>query len=211
MLSLMLPRKSINRPKPQKQKPSVDEQQPKSRPKPLAKLFKKSSSRRASSISSSNTEASHPHTTLDSPPLPVEGVSVWNAAGQDIRTLQQRNTSTSNLSSTSTLLELPATRPALPHSPVRQSGDSYEAFLSHAQDMERRRHERDSMMAQAWLKAEERRRASRSWPSDPWRGGFGPPASDARYGGAGAFSPRRVSSGEDGVRGWLGRNGLVGR
>jgi len=55
-----------------------------------------------------------------------------------------------------------------------------------------------------------------SWPSDPWRGGFGPPSSGVvfgrRDGGVRALNPRRVAhDGEEGVRGWLGRNGLVGR
>jgi len=70
-------------------------------------------------------------------------------------------------------------------------------------------------MARAWMKAEERRKASLNWPNDPWRGGFGPPSSGVvfgrRDGGVAAFNPRKISNGEDGVRGWLGRNGLIGR
>lgn len=72
-------------------------------------------------------------------------------------------------------------------------------------------------MAHAWMKAEQRRRESRNWPSDPWRGGFGPPTSGRdvgfvrRDGGVQALSPRKVDSNDSGVRGWLSRNGLTGR
>jgi hypothetical protein len=61
----------------------------------------------------------------------------------------------------------------------------------------------------------------RTWPHDPWRGGFGPPAGYVRpnaravlrkektrgreIGEGGGLNPRR----EGGVKGWLGRNGLV--
>ncbi|KAE8446501.1 hypothetical protein EG329_011964 [Mollisiaceae sp. DMI_Dod_QoI] len=224
-----------------------DEHKPKNNPRSLAmRLFNrdrkhkssKPKSTRSSMISDSTSTSSstaprsrtHPYSTLPTPVSPrvVESVSVWNAAGQDITTLpmsrQQANTSTSNLSTTSTLLDLPpSANPPLPHDrpaprpPIHQSSDSYEAFISRAQEAEIRRNERDAIMAHAWMKAEERRRASRSWPNDPWRGGFGPPSSSVGYGtgrrdgGARALNPRRVPSGDDGVRGWLGRNGLVSR
>jgi hypothetical protein len=168
----------------------------------------------SSSTSTPDTTPTHPHATLPLPPAPVESisVSVWNAAGQDISTLPTRhpNHSSSNLSTTSTLLEIhtPAPVPA-PQSPVRQSVDSYGAFISEATEADERR----ERMKRAWLKAEERRRASLNWPNDPWRGGFGPPSNGVifgrRDGGASALNPRRVSNSEDGIRGWLGRNGLV--
>jgi hypothetical protein len=58
---------------------------------------------------------------------------------------------------------------------------------------------------------------SRTWPHDPWRGGFGPPVGyvsrnpravlrkERVMGEGGGLNPRR----EGGVKGWLGRNGLV--
>jgi len=229
--------------------PNPDEHKQKNNPKALAmrlfnrdrksKTSSKPKSNRSSMISDSTSTSSstvprsrtHPYSSLPTPTSPrvVEHVSVWNAAGQDITSLpmsrQQANTSTSNLSTTSTLLELPPSanpaplpydRPA-PRPPIQQSSDSYEAFISRAQEAEIRRNEQDAIMAHAWRKAEERRRASKSWPNDPWRGGFGPPSSGVvfgtgrRDGGAGALNPRRIPSGDDGVRGWLGRNGLVGR
>lgn len=73
------------------------------------------------------------------------------------------------------------------------------------------------MMAHAWMKAEQRRRESRNWPNDPWRGGFGPPSNGGglvfgrRDGGVQALNPKRIESNDSGVRGWLGRNGMVGR
>lgn len=179
------------------------------------------------------------YSSLASPPLSplsprvVESASVWNAAGQDITTLptRHRNTSSSNLSTTSTLLELPPSAPTPappqnnrysapptnyypPSSPVRESSDSYEAFLGRAQEQDRRR---DAVMTHAWMRADERRKASRNWPSDPWRGGFGPPNRGnngmlgRRDGGVQALNPKRINSNDSGVRGWLGRNGLVGR
>jgi hypothetical protein len=60
---------------------------------------------------------------------------------------------------------------------------------------------------------------SRSWPHDPWRGGFGPPTGyvspnprpglrkkEREMGDGGGLNPRREGGG---VKGWLGRNGLV--
>jgi len=109
------------------------------------------------------------------------------------------NTSSSNLSTTSTLYEqLPSQQPA---------PSSYEIFL---------------FQAQIAARAEAQERGSRSWPHDPWRGGFGPPAGfvsptpkavlrekertgERLMGEGGGLNPRR----EAGVKGWLGRNGLV--
>ncbi len=64
--------------------------------------------------------------------------------------------------------------------------------------------EREQRMVRAWIRAEEERRMaalqnSRSWPHDPWRGGFGPPSSAGRevglgIGMAGGIAPRRVES-----------------
>jgi len=94
---------------------------------------------------------------------------------------------------------------------MRLSEEPYGAFLLEARDADVRR----ERMARAWIKAEERRKASLNWPNDPWRGGFGPPSSGVvfgrRDGGVAAFNPRKVPNGEDGIRGWLGRNGLIGR
>jgi len=89
--------------------------------------------------------------------------------------------------------------------------------------------ERDAIMALAWVKAEERRRAttSRSWEHDPWRGGFGPasprehdrPRAQVVLGvqtaqgstGVAALSPRigSGSGGRSGVRERLSRRGLL--
>jgi hypothetical protein len=95
--------------------------------------------------------------------------------------------------------------------PVQQISP-YEQYLAQARVAEaRRRH--------AWEKAAERRHASLSWPHDPWRGGFGPPARDmgntyerslTRDGGSAALNPSRGRS-ESGVRGWLSQNGLIRR
>jgi hypothetical protein len=43
----------------------------------------------------------------------------------------------------------------------------------------------EQRMMRAWIRAEEERRfmamqQSRSWPHDPWRGGFGPPSGSVR-------------------------------
>jgi hypothetical protein len=81
--------------------------------------------------------------------------------------------------------------------------------------------EREQRMVRAWIRAEEERRMaalqnSRSWPHDPWRGGFGPPSSAGRevglgIGMAGGMAPRRVETprpktsrgGVQGVKVWL--------
>jgi hypothetical protein len=85
-------------------------------------------------------------------------------------------------------------------------------------------------MVRAWVRAEEERRymamqQSRSWPHDPWRGGFGPPSSNVRADGGlgigmnvgGNFPPRAQrnreepqrpktsGSGVQGVKVWLRR------
>ncbi|KAF4624787.1 hypothetical protein G7Y89_g13384 [Cudoniella acicularis] len=138
------------------------------------------------------------------------------AAGPSQEYLQpEANISTTNLSTTSTLLPTPNKRYSTPEM-------TYEAFLSQAREDERRRAERrarEEAMVMAWIAAEERRiaaeSASRSWPNDPWRGGFGP--SDAERAArrvkdreARGLRPRREGSGSDGVRGWLERNRLIG-
>jgi hypothetical protein len=104
---------------------------------------------------------------------------------------QQRNISTSNLSTTSTLI--PTTTSSRPNKPTRTT--SYEAFLSHAEENEAKwqeKLEKEERMARAWAAAQQRREAGRG--GDPWRGGFGPPA---------------VGTQPQGVRDWLGQNGLV--
>jgi len=114
----------------------------------------------------------------------------------------------------------------LPNAPNRLS--TYEAFIRSAREAEIRRMETEQRMVRAWARAEEERRyvamqQSRSWPHDPWRGGFGPPSSsvgrDAGLGigmnVGGNFpsrrergEPQRPKSGGSGVQGvkvWLKR------
>jgi hypothetical protein len=130
--------------------------------------------------------------------------------------LQTRNpnTSTSNLSTTSTLLEpaRPHTRP-VPHprphphhqthrhesAPHTDRDATYEAFLHAAEQRERQQEH-------AWRQAEKRRMADsgRHWPDDPWRGGFGPPVVARREGEV------RLRVGER-VGGERGRLGVGGR
>jgi len=120
--------------------------------------------------------------------------------------------SMSNLSTTSTLHEVEIQRDQ-PLPPVQIT--PYEQFVAHAREAEARRWH-------AWVQAEERRLQSRSWPHDPWRGGFGPPAGDTQYvyvertprtaATDGATARRsRSGRGEEGVRGWLSQNGLLRR
>ena len=69
----------------------------------------------------------------------------------------------------------------LPDAPNRLS--TFEAFINHARQAEAQRIERERSMVRAWLAAEEERRrtAGRSLSGDPWRGRFGPPASDTNH------------------------------
>jgi len=69
----------------------------------------------------------------------------------------------------------------LPEAPDRLS--TFEAFISHARQAEAQRIERERYMVRAWLAAEEERRrtAGRSLSGDPWRGRFGPPASETNH------------------------------
>ncbi|KAL5325516.1 hypothetical protein ACEPPN_006643 [Leptodophora sp. 'Broadleaf-Isolate-01'] len=117
---------------------------------------------------------------------------------------QHDNRSTSNLSTTSTLQDPPAPKPR-PPPPTRLT--PYEAFVRQAQEAERERLEREDRIARAWMKAAERR--SNAWPVDPWRGGFGPPATATRVDGVYGMGPRRIVDEDRGVRAWLGQNGLT--
>lgn len=103
----------------------------------------------------------------------------------------QRNVSTSNLSSTSTLTDAQTSKLSQPSPPSHMT--SYEAFLYQA----RLDAERKEAQEHAWKVAAQRRLDSSMWPSDPWRGGFGPPV-QKRGGGVGGHS----------VEGWLASNGL---
>jgi hypothetical protein len=75
-----------------------------------------------------------------------------------------------------------------------------------------RRVEREQMMVRAWVRAEEERRvlASRSWPHDPWRGGFGPPSGSVELGNGGRRGrerevqrPKTSGGGVQVVKVWL--------
>lgn len=111
-------------------------------------------------------------------------------------TTQQRNLSTSNLSTTSTLADEQTSKAARPEPLTRMT--SYEAFLYHARLDAERSEARQKAQEHAWKMAAKRRAESNIWPSDPWRGGFGPPVS--RGGPCGA--------GGQGVEGWLRQNGM---
>jgi hypothetical protein len=112
----------------------------------------------------------------------------------DAMTLHSNNSSTSVLSTASTLFAPPAQAAADHSSPPhhrrhssRPQSPPYTAHLSHQRsrsDMQTQQdRESTARLAQAWAKAEERRRRqsnlSQNWPQDPWRGGFGPPSSSA--------------------------------
>jgi uncharacterized protein YecT (DUF1311 family) len=107
--------------------------------------------------------------------------SSQSAAGAHEQLTKYPNTSTSNLSTTSTLLESPTKKQ------VRRR-TSYEEFLAQAQEKEERRQRQQ----RAWIEAEKRRMGN---SNDPWRGGFGPPA---------PVKQRDVWD-------WLKDNGLSGR
>lgn len=104
-------------------------------------------------------------------------------------TQHQENKSSSNLSTTSTLCGKAESRPQ----GTRRT--SYEEFLGSAREGEARRQEKlekEEQMVRAWIAAQKRRDRNGGRSSDPWRGGFG---------------MRAVES--EGVKGWLGQNGLV--
>ena len=148
-------------------------------PKPKMGLFKslKSNRKRASSSPPSSTEQS-----------PRQSSS--NAQTQAYTT-HQRNVSTSNLSTTSTLTDTQTSKQSRPAPPSRLT--SYEAFLYQARlDVERK-----EAQEHAWRVAAQRRQDGSMWPSDPWRGGFGPPV-PKKGGGVGG----------NGVEGWVAATGL---
>src|SRR6187402_154570 len=159
----------------------------------------KSRSKRDSTLSNS-TYSSAPSTS--SPNASSSPQSVAQPRPESQRQTQQThhpNTSSSNLSTTSTLYDQPP-KPTPAPLPAQQTPqpppNSYEAFLAQSYAAELQRAEREERMARAWLKAEERRKESRNWPHDPWRGGFGPPSSGAYsyavgVGGLGGMNPRR--------------------
>lgn len=114
------------------------------------------------------------------------------------------NTSTSNLSTTSTLLNAPV-KPTSQRPNLAPRQTSYEAFLHHARlDAER---SAAVQQQQAWKEAEKRRQmgSGRPWPEDPWRGGFGPPAAAA------SSNTERVCRGNTGREVWGVSASQVGR
>ena len=100
----------------------------------------------------------------------------------------QRNVSSSNLSTTSTLTEFRTSNPSRPSPPSRMT--SYEAFLHQAQIDE----DKKAAQARAWKVAAQRRSDNSMWPATPWTGGFGMPYSNG--------------VGGQRVEGWLASNGM---
>jgi hypothetical protein len=123
--------------------------------------------------------------------------------------IHRRNSSSSNLSTTSTLQE---------EAKFPTHITACERFVAQARESEMRRENGSASVA-------EKRRRSAAWPHDPWRGGFGPPSSGGYRmnsyvservepaGGKAAVSPRWRAGIErgDGVSGWLEQNGLLRR
>lgn len=103
----------------------------------------------------------------------------------DTITLHSNQSSASILSNASTLITSPTFAPTRPPRSSRPVSPPYTAHLSHHRSRSDLQRDQQERLAQAWAKAEERRRRqereSHSWPQDPWRGGFGPPSTSNGY------------------------------